>query len=306
MELYKKVRPQTLKDVVGQSEAVAVLSRMLKDKKVPQFLLFSGPSGTGKTTLARIVAKHLNCNMELDFKEMDGAVNRGIEDAKKIRQQMRLFPMGGDVRIFLVDECHMLTREAQTALLKATEDTPSSCHFIFCTTEPHKMLAALRGRASVVNLKGLPHKTLRDLVAATAAKESKRKVPDDVLDKVAENAGGSARKGLVLLEQVMCLGDEDAMIAFLDNAEAQVEGIEIARALMDGRTDWKRIAFLIKKTTEEPETIRGIILSYFGKVALGGGKYASKAVEILDAFQDNYYDTKQAGLILSCWKVVKG
>lgn len=305
VEIYKRVRPQSLKDVVGQAEAVAVLSRMIKDKKVPQFLLFSGPSGTGKTTLARIVAKHLNCNMELDFKEYDGAANRGIDDAKKIRSQVRLYPMGGDVRIFLIDECHMLTREAQTALLKTLEDTPTTCHFIFCTTEPHKMLAAIRGRASEVKLKGITHKTLRDLILSVAAKESKRKISDDVIDKIAENAGGSARKGLVLLEQVLCLDDEDEQIALLDQAEAQVEGIAVAQALMK-KAQWPEIAKLIKGVTEEPETIRWIVLSYFGKVALGGGKFAQRAIDILDCFQDHYHDSKQAGLILSCWRAIKG
>lgn len=301
-ELYKKHRPVTLAGVVGQPEAIKVLERMIKEKKVPQFLLLTGPSGCGKTTVARILKKHLNCG-DNDFTELDGAVNRGIDDMKLIRQQMRLYPMGGDCRIYLIDECHMLTREAQSALLKALEDTPSAVYFFLCTTDPEKLLPTIKTRASQIKLKAISHGEITKLVKTTAAHE-KKKVTEDVLDKLTDAAAGSARKALVLLEQVLSLDDEDERLKFLENPDAQSEGIEIARALMNPRVTWPEVAKLIKQTTEEPETIRWIVLGYFNSVLLGGGKFAKRAAQVMNCFRDDYFQTKKAGLTLSCWEAV--
>src|SRR5437773_2031788 len=127
-ELYKKHRPRKFADVVGQPRAVAALESMVAAGEVPHSVLFAGPSGTGKTTLARILARELGCGK--NFKEINAAESRGIDSIREVQSVMGLAPMGGKCRVWLWDEAHRLTPDSQSALLKTLEDTPSHVYFM--------------------------------------------------------------------------------------------------------------------------------------------------------------------------------
>ena len=137
-ELYKKHRPKTLARVVGNKSTVEALRSMLEARTLPHTLLFHGPSGTGKTTLARIVKNELGC-LPTDFHEHNSSDFRGIDFIRELRSKVNL-AAAGPCRVWIIDECHQLTRDAQNAALKILEDTPSHVYFFLCTTDPQKLI----------------------------------------------------------------------------------------------------------------------------------------------------------------------
>src|ERR671930_212112 len=164
--LYRKYRPQTFADVVGQEAVVRTLTNAIEQGKVRQAYLFAGPRGTGKTSLARILAKSVNCahgptatpdntchacvsitnGTSLDVVEMDAASQRGIDDIREIRERVVLQPVEGRHKVYILDEAHQLTDAAFNALLKLIEEPPPHLVFVFCTTELGKMLPTVRSR----------------------------------------------------------------------------------------------------------------------------------------------------------------
>src|SRR5688572_25883760 len=139
MELYKKFRPKTLKGVVGQEGAVSSLQSMIDKGRLPHTILFSGPSGCGKTTIARILKGILECS-DLDFFEINCADFKGIDMVRDIRRYVGIPPLHGKSRVWLIDEAHQLTKDAQNAFLKLLEDTPKHAYFMLATTDPQKLL----------------------------------------------------------------------------------------------------------------------------------------------------------------------
>jgi len=143
VELYRKYRPTKFSQVLGQREAIATLANMGKRRAVPHCLLFTGPSGVGKTTLIRILREKLGCK-EHDYVEINAAEARGIDTIRDIQRRLTLSPLSGRCRVWAIDECHRLTTDAQSALLKILEDTPPTAYFMLATTEPNKLLTTER------------------------------------------------------------------------------------------------------------------------------------------------------------------
>src|SRR3989344_7663691 len=135
--LYRKYRPKSFKEVLGQEQVVKVLEASIKNKKISHAYLFAGSRGTGKTSVARIFANELGVVSE-DLYEIDAASNRGIEDIRALREGVQTLPFRSPYKVYLIDEAHMLTREAWNALLKTLEEPPSHVIFIFATTELQK------------------------------------------------------------------------------------------------------------------------------------------------------------------------
>ena len=154
MELYRKFRPTKLQDVYGQPQAIKALQAMVIKKKIPHVMMFSGHSGSGKTTSARIMRRHIKCGIP-DFSEMNCADIRGIDAVRDIRKSMHLKPMNGTSKLWLIDEAHRLTGGAQEAMLKILEDVPSHVYFILCTTDPNKLTRTVRDRCFPVKFKPL-------------------------------------------------------------------------------------------------------------------------------------------------------
>lgn len=304
MELYKKHRPSSLDEVVGQSAAVATLQQMADQKSFPHTLLFTGASGCGKTTLARIVKELLGCS-DNDFVEMNCADFNGINMIRDIRTRMGLAPIGGKCRIWLIDEAHQLSSQAQNAFLKMLEDTPSHVYFLLATTDPNKLLKTVKTRCTEVKVKELAHGEAEKLLKAVCKRE-KRKIDEEVRDKIIEMAEGSARKLLVLLDQVMGLKDAEEQLAALEAGDYKAQAIALARELMNPRTSWTEVAKVLRGIEEDPESIRHMVLGYANAILTKGGKLSSRAYCVIEAFRDNFYDSKKAGLTAACYEVVVG
>lgn len=305
-ELYKKYRPKLFKDVVGQQDAVKVLEGMLEDKeRFPHALLLSGPSGCGKTTIARILVKKLNCGTS-DFLEQNSADFRGIDSVREIRSRMGLMPVSGQCRVWLVDECHKLSNDAQNAFLKILEDTPSHVYFMLCTTDPNKLISTVRNRTTQIHLKDISTKELQRLIRRVMEKEGIT-LTDEVVEALVDplHSENSARKCLVLLNKIMRVDDEQQQLDLIQSSSSKQQAIEIARALIRPGVKWPEVAKILKGVDEDPEQLRWMILGYCSSIMLSGGKLTNRASIIIEAFRDNFFDSKKAGLIASCYEVVK-
>jgi DNA polymerase III subunit gamma/tau len=222
----RRYRPRTFSDVVGQEAIIKTLKNALKFKKSASAYLFCGSQGTGKTTLARILAKALNCHKlseneepcneclscieitggrSLDVLEIDGASNRGIDDIRQINETIG-YSSPGKYKIYIIDEVHMLTKEAFNALLKTLEEPPANVKFFFATTEPHKVLPTIVSRCQRFDLKPLSIETIVKKLAWISADMSIA-IEESALLLIAALSEGSLRDAESLLDQIACFAE---------------------------------------------------------------------------------------------------
>lgn len=306
-ELYKRYRPQEFEEVIGQAAAVKTLKGFIDRRKVPHTMLFSGPSGTGKTTLARILRRKLGCG-DMDYDEKNCAKDRGIDMVRDIAMRMGSAALSGRCRVFLLDECHQLTGEAQSGLLKMLEDTPRHVYFILCTTHAQKLLKTIKTRCTDVPVKEVPAKDLIGLVNRVAENE-KIELGEDVAAKIAEHSLGSARMALVLLEAMIGL-DPAEQLAKAAQGGTETEAIKIAKQLMNPRTTWKDMSATLKEVLEadgDAEGLRRMVMGYVSAALMGGGwgSPLPRCFVILDEFKGNFFDNGKAGLIAACYAVIE-
>jgi DNA polymerase III subunit gamma/tau len=221
--IARKYRPQTFGEVIGQEAVVQTLTNALTKNQVGHAYLFCGTRGTGKTSLARILAKALNCislegvepcnqcsscreitaSRSLDVIEIDGASNRGIDDARNITETSIYSPSSGKYKIYIIDEVHMLTKEAFNALLKTLEEPPASVKFFFATTEPHKLPATILSRCQRFDLGRIdPSKIISHL--DKISKEMGAHTEIEALQLIARLSQGSLRDAQSMLDQILC------------------------------------------------------------------------------------------------------
>ncbi len=257
--LARKWRPQTFDEVVGQEGTVQALRNAVSMNRIAHAYLFSGPRGTGKTTIARLLSKALNCEKgptpdfcgkcgpckeiaagnSVDVMEIDGASNRGIDDVKELREHVRYMPSGSRYKVYIIDEVHMLTAPAFNALLKTLEEPPGHVKFFFATTEPHKMPVTILSRCQRFELRRIPVEKMVARLRKIADSEG-IEIEDDALLAVARRSEGAMRDAESILDQVVSYCgkkvDGGSVISLLGLAGTEVF-YEVDRAIMEGNAE---------------------------------------------------------------------
>ena len=201
LALYRKYRPKAFADVRGQNEIVSTLLRSIKDKNISHAYLFSGGRGTGKTTVARIFATEIGTKPS-DLYELDGASNRGIDDIRELREGVATMPFESEYKVYIIDEVHMLTKEAFNALLKTLEEPPAHVIFVLATTDREKVPETIISRCQTFTFRQPTLLELKDF-AIEIAKDEKIKLDAPSADVVAMFGDGSYRDTLSVLEKVL-------------------------------------------------------------------------------------------------------
>lgn len=268
--LHIKYRPTSLEQVVGQDDAVRSLEKVLSSKHVPHAFLFTGPSGVGKTTLARVLASKLGCE-STNITEVDAATNSGIDDMRKLLENIRFKGFGkSSIRFIIVDECHALSKATWQSLLLALEEPPEHVTWALCTTEPDKVPKTIVTRCHAYKLKSVKEDDLYALLEAVREFED-LKVSDEVLGAISRHAEGSARQALVYLSQVDGLQDPKEALAVMNQAGgADQEVRDLARMLVSGQgVTWDRVISILSTVSDQnPESIRLAIVHYVNVVLL--------------------------------------
>lgn len=304
MSLYKTYRPRTFNEVVGNESTVKSLQSILKrEEGTPHAMLFTGPSGCGKTTLARLVVQELGIKAE-DLIEVDSADFRGIDTIRSIRQQMRLAPLGGERRAWIMDECHQLSKDAQSALLKALEDTPSHVYFLLATTDPQKLLPTITNRCTKFEVRALVNSEIMDLLDWVLEEEkASKRMPKEVLKSITKNSLGSPRAALVMLDKVIDMEPGEMLEAVEQAARDEHQVIDLCRALIRNEK-WIKVKRLLQGLQEqEPEQIRHAVLQYCNVVLLNEDE--PRAYVVMDCFRSPFYEVGgMAGLTMACYETL--
>lgn len=300
MGLAIEYRPQTLSEVVGNEKAVKSVEQLLKKDKPPKAFLLVGPLGCGKTTFARIIAKELGA-VGSDYTEMDSADDRGIETIRRLRSQINYKPSFGKSRIWLLDEAHKLTGDAQEALLKSLEEPPEHVFFIIATTDPQKLKPTLKSRCVQIDVSKLSEKDMLSLLSRVC-KESNIKITKEIAMLIVEKADGHPRNALNLLEKVDGLTKEEQVEVINEFKIEEEEAITLCRALMENKPNWKKVSGILKILKSDPETTRRAVLGYCSAVLVNSGQV--KAFNIMECFEEPFYNTDKPGLVLACYRAV--
>lgn len=203
--LYRKYRPQEFKDVIGQDHIVKAISGAIKSGKVAHAYLLCGPRGTGKTTIARIIARELGTSPH-DIYELDAASNRGIDEAREIRENLNTLPFDSKYKVYILDEVHMLTPQAWNALLKSIEEPPAHVIFILATTELNKVPETIISRCQSFTFKKPTDSILTDVVNSVAESEG-FKIEEGGAELIALLGDGSFRDTLSMLDKVVSFSE---------------------------------------------------------------------------------------------------
>lgn len=268
--LYRKYRPTSLSDVVGQEQVTTVLDNSLKQGKVGHAYLFIGPRGTGKTSVARIFAHAVNnfpYNVEdhyLDIIEIDAASNTGVDNIRELREKAVIAPTKGKYKVYIIDEVHMLTKSASNALLKTLEEPPQHVIFIMATTDAYKVPITISSRTQVHTFKLASPEIMQNHLRQISDQEG-IKITDDALKIIVRRGGGSFRDSLSLLDQISTLSDDEITATLLETSL----GLPQEQALKELLTsfashDATKIHQLLKdllNTGIKPETIASELIN---------------------------------------------
>lgn len=299
--LHTKYRPQRLEDVVGQPAVVKSLASALRERSVPHAFLFTGPAGTGKTTMARIVASMVGCQ-QANVLEVDAASTSGIDDMRTITDQLRYQGFGDSpAKMVIVDECHALSKQAWQALLKNVEEPAPHVFWAFCTTDSGKVPSTISSRCLSYDLRPLRRNDVLDLLEDVCKRED-LDTPGRVLEQVADACEGSARRALVMLAQVANLDDADEIAQVLAQPLDKPELIELCRALVKGDLTWATLTKTLKELQEPAESVRIVVVNYLAACAMGArsDKDAARLLDMMAPFSKPFNTTdKNAPLLLA-------
>jgi DNA polymerase III gamma/tau subunit len=309
MELYRKYRPKTFDEVEGQREAVGTLKGWLAKKSVPHSIMFEGASGCGKTTLARILASELGCKNDLNYQEMNVAIERGVAMVESLLLDCKNNFTGGN-RVWVLDEIQAVSKPAMQSLLKVLEESPPYAYFFLCTTDPAKILPTLMNRCQHIKVNQLSDTALENTIKRVAEGEN-REVPKEVMDAIVHYSEGSARKAVVKLEQCLAATKPENMLALITQETGLTVGVkQLCTIFTSGKKyTWKDTARILDHLQEDSETIRRAILGWVSSAMVRGwgGITPQALAEILRIFQFNTYDSGKPQLVLmvyDAWKIL--
>jgi DNA polymerase-3 subunit gamma/tau len=326
--LYRKYRPQTFDDVIGQAHVTTTLSREVADGRVAHAYLFTGPRGTGKTTTARILAKALNCENRnadgspcnrcnsctsitegnsLDVMELDAASHNSVDDIRDIKLSVTTVASAAtSKRVFVLDEAHMLSKAAGNALLKTLEEPPEHVHFVLATTEPYKLLDTIRSRTQRFDFHPVPVESLAGYLSSIADKEGYKTDPAALI-AISRHAGGSVRDSLSLLEQVAALGAGTADVGGVRRALGLADSEAFQRlaeaiAAQDAKSALELVAELAASGVDLRRFVSECI-GFFRGVFLA--HYAPNLAEISDEPPEVYESWKKAAELVPSTDVLR-
>ena len=304
MSLYLKYRPTTLDTVRVNEDVRQTIEGLLADPKTcPHVFMLYGESGCGKTTIGRILADRLGCKGS-DFREINSANFRGIDTAREIIKNSQYKALEGDCKIWLIDECHKWTNDAQNAMLKTLEDTPSHVYFILCTTEPQKMITAVRSRCTELQVKPLTDSQMKLLLRGIVRAEDQT-LDAQIYDQIIEDSLGKPRSAIQILEQVLSVSEEKRMQVAKQTAERQSQTIELCRLLLNPKTKWGDVASVLNGLKDqEPEGIRRAVLGYSQAVLLKTDN--PHCGLILECFMEPNFTNGYPQLVYNCYQIIKG
>lgn len=303
MGLYQKYRPDSLEDIKGNENLVTSLSTFLSTKdKCPHAFLLSGPTGCGKTTIGRIIAKELGC-CGSDLKEIDTGDFRGIDTIRDIRQNALYAPIESSCRVWIIDECHQLTKDAQNALLKILEDTPQHVYFILCTTDPENLLPTIKGRCQSYQVELLNDRQMIMLLKKILREEDDT-VDKEVLEQIVKSGGGHPRDTINILEQVLSVNPEERMEFAKISQEQQVQAVELCRLLLNRSSTWDSVKSVLNSLKgQKEETLRRMVLGYCQAILLKTEN--DYAAFVMENFLEPFYNTGYGGLVYACYSIIR-
>ena len=314
--LHIDMRPQSLDAVRGQEPITNRIKGELKSGKFPHATLFTGASGVGKTTVARILRDELGCD-EFDYMEQNMASFRGIDEIRSIASGITMAPLS-KCRVYVLDECHQITKTGQQALLKVLEDCPKHAYFILLTSEPDKLIKAIKTRCSSYNFSTLPASKMESFLRSILSeirpdwrdsegnKAKRLKFYEELVEEISINCGGSPRMGLVMLQGALACGSPgEALDSVSQYKDESKEAMDLFNALLEG--SWRQVQKCLKDLWEELkenyEGVRRMILALAGTALVKGwkGSTPEKAMNIIDCFESNHFDSGRSGFAASCF-----
>lgn len=302
MSLYNKHRPTDLDFVFGNEEIKKSIVDLLSKESKPHAWLLTGEAGTGKTTIARIIAKMLGSE---DVSEYNIGDLRGIDNIRELSDKSVYKPFSGECSVYILDEVAGLTKDSQVCLLKLLEDTPAHAYFILCTTDPEKLSKPIRSRCITLETKPLSTSDMKKLLTKIASIQDVS-VSEIKVNMICRVAGGSARTALTMLESVLGLSDEEAvkMLASTIIASEDPEINEFVKALVSDNASWSSVSAILRNFNgKNAESIRIAVVNYAAAVLKN--KDSIRHYLILDSFKNPFYDGMSA-LVRCAYEVVKG
>lgn len=331
MSYYRKYRPQKFNDLIGQDHIRQTLANALQNGSFSHAYLFSGPKGSGKTSTARLLAKALNCQgrslepnsfepcnkciscreiasgASLDMAEIDAASNRGIDEMRELRDKIRFAPTAGRYKVYIIDECHMLTKDAFNALLKTLEEPPNHAIFVLATTERHKVPPTILSRTQSFEFKKADQTEMMKLLNHIVKKENLQIEPA-ALKLIARLSFGAYRDGLSMLDQVASLSGEKAEIITLAQTQAVLgqtaEGLAWEFAAFLAQNERQNALKMTEKVYFEGKDLENFVsqvITIFRQVMLSKSGLASE----FEASKDEREKLTQMAADLSLEKIVQ-
>jgi DNA polymerase-3 subunit gamma/tau len=309
LSLYRRWRPQRFAEIVGQEEIVRTLRNAVTAGEVSHAYLFAGERGIGKTSIARILARAVNCmdphggepcnvcsscktilaGRSLDILEIDGASNRGIDHIRKLREEVNFSPTDLTTKVYIIDEVHMLTNEAFNALLKTLEEPPAHAMFIFATTEPHKLPRTIVSRCQAFEFRRLSPDRISGRLSEVAAAEGIR-LTDEARELIARRANGGMRDALVMLEQAASYEGtsitEAAVLDMLGLASRDTHSAFIAALEKGKRDDLLAIVESLVERGKDLELFLTDVIQLLRERIVAGGPTAGRAVALARGLLD--------------------